>query len=432
MSTTDTSLRRHIIATLVSVSFLVLGAGGWAATAKLSGAVIAEGSLVVDSSTKKVQHPTGGIVAQLNVQEGDKVKAGDVLLRLDPTQTQSSLAIVVQSLNELRARKARLIAERDDQQSIAFPQDLKNESAKHPEVAQLLVSEQRFFELRAAARAGQKAQLREKIKQLQLQVEGQTRQATAKQKETDLVTRELIGVRDLYSKGLIQLPRLTQLERDDARLEGEYGQLMSSVAEARGKMVETELQIIQVDQDLRSEDAKDLHETESKIAEQTEKRIAAEDLLNRIDIRAPADGIVYQLTAHTVGGTVDKGEPIMMIVPVNDRLTVEARIPPKSIDQVHVGQRSNLRFTAFNQRTTPEIFGSVSLVAADAATDQKSGASYYTIRIEISPEELAKLGEVKLVPGMPVEAFVQTDARTMASYLVKPIADQLTRAFREH
>lgn len=428
----NSSIRRHVLVTTVTVLALGVGVGGIMANTDIAGAVIAPGILVVESNVKKVQHPSGGVVGEIRVKEGDRVRVGDILVKLDPTQTQSNLAIVVQSLNELRARRARLLAERDGTATIEFPDQMMKEAKVRQDIARLLTSEQRFFELRSLAREGQKSQLNEKISQLRQQIAGQTQQSEAKKTELDFVSNELVGVRELYSKGLVQLTRLTTLERDSARLKGDLGQLSSSMAEAKGKIVETQLQILQIDQDLRSEVAKDLSETESKIAEQSERKVAAEDLLNRIDIRSPADGIVYQMSANTIGGTIDKNEVVMMIVPIDDQLTVEAKITPNSIDQVHVGQTAILRFSAFNQRTTPEIRGTVSRVAADAAVDQKTNLASYVVRIEIPTNEIALLGKVKLLPGMPVEAFVQTDNRTIASYLVKPLADQIKRAFREH
>ena len=228
----------------------------------------------------------------------------------------------------------------------------------------------------------------------------------------------------------MQIQRVTALERDAARLEGERGQLIASIAQAKGKITETELQILQIDQDLRSEVAKELREIQGKIAELVERKVAAEDQLKRIDIRAPQDGMVHQSTVHTVGGVITAGEPIMLIVPEADELTVEAKVAPQDIDQVRVGQTAVLRFSAFNQRTTPELNGVVSRVSADLTTDQRTGAAYYAVRITLSESEIARLEGLQLVPGMPVEAFIQTGERTVLSYLMKPFTDQITRSFR--
>ena len=246
-----------------------------------------------------------------------------------------------------------------------------------------------------------------------------------------LINRELVGVRELWEKKLIPLTRLTQLEREATRLDGERGQLIAAAAQARGKVTETELQIIQIDQDLSSEVAKEMREIDGKIGEFIERKVAAEDQLKRIDIRAPQDGYVFQSTVHTVGGVITAGEAIMMIVPEADNLKVEAKVDPKDIDRLQIGQPVVLRFVTFNQRTTPELNGTVTLIAADASNDQRTGVSYFTIRIGMTAQEIARLGDVKLAPGMPVEAFVQTGERTMFSYLMKPLHDQLMRAFRE-
>ena len=424
------AISRHILAGVVLVGFLGVGLGGWASTAEISGALIAQGSVVVDSNVKKVQHPTGGVVGEVRAHDGDRVKAGDILVRLDETVTRANLAIVTKGLNELYARKARLGAERDGAESVAVPKELAG-NVNDRDVADALASERKLFELRRAARLGQKDQLQQRVSQLREQITGLTAQQEAKSKETALIEQELQGVRDLWAKNLVQLNRLTSLEREEARLQGERGALIASAAEAKGKIVETELQILQVDQEFTSDVAKELRETDSKIGEYVERKVTAEDQLKRTDIRAPQDGVVFQSNANTVGGVVTAGDPIMLIVPETDTLLVEAKVDPKDIDQVKLGQPVVLRFSAFNMRTTPELNGTVSRVAADTSNDQRTGQSYYVVRISMTAEEVARLGDVKLTPGMPVEAFIQTGERTMISYLVKPLHDQLMRSFRE-
>jgi HlyD family secretion protein len=424
------SIRRHILAGTILVAALVLGLGGWAATAQISGALIAQGSIVVDSNVKKVQHPTGGVVGELFVRDGDHVKAGDVLLRLDETVTRANLAIVTKGLTELYARKARLAAERDGADSVAVPPELAGH-LNDPDVKDALASERKLFELRRQDRLGQKQQLRERIAQLQEQITGLASQQDAKDKGIALVEQELQGVRDLWQKNLVQLSRLTSLQREEAQLQGERGQLVAQVAEAKGKIAEIQLQIIQVDEDLSSDVATELRDIDSKIGEFVERKVTAEDQLKRTDIRAPQDGIVFQSTANTVGGVITAGDPIMLIVPESDNLMVEVKVDPKDIDQVQFGQPVVLRFTSFNVRTTPELNGTVSRIAADTTTDQRTGQSYYLVRISMTADEIKRLGDVKLTPGMPVEAFIETGERTMLSYLVKPLRDQLMRAFRE-
>jgi HlyD family secretion protein len=301
----------------------------------------------------------------------------------------------------------------------------------NPDVSRVVRGEQKLFDLRKAARAGQKAQLRERIGQLKEEIQGLTQQTDAKKREIELINRELEGVRYLWTKNLIPIMRLTQLEREGVRIKGEHGQLSASMAQARAKITETELQIIQIDQDLRSEVAKELREIQGKMAELVERKVAAEDQLMRIDIRAPQSGVVHQLNVHTIGGVITASEPAMLIVPEADDLIVEVKLPPQSIDQLALRQPAVLRFSAFNQRTTPEINGNVVRISGDVVQDQKSGATYYLVHIATPAEEVARLEGLKLLPGMPVDAFIQTEARTVLSYLIKPLRDQIVKAFRE-
>jgi len=429
-SATRRSMRRHLVAAIVVVSVLVVGVGGWAATAVISGAVVASGSVVVDSNVKKVQHPTGGIVGELRVRDGDRVHAGDVVVRLDETVTRANLAIVTKGLGEMMARKARLESERDGLDAITFPAQLLAE-ADDPDRAAAIDSERKLFNLRKTARSGQKAQLRERIAQLGEEITGLAAQQNSKAKEIALIERELAGVRELWKQNLVQLTRLTALEREAARLDGERGQLVAASAQAKGKIAETALQILQIDQDIASDVAKELREVDGKIGELVERKVAAEDQLKRTDIRAPQDGTVFQLAVHTIGGVITAGDPIMLIVPEADNLLVEVKVNPQDIDQLQPNQKAILRFSAFNIRTTPEIEGVVTRISADTSTDQRTGQSYYTVRIAMPADQIERLGEVKLLPGMPVEAFMQTRDRTMLSYLIKPLHDQFLRAFRE-
>jgi HlyD family secretion protein len=405
--------------------------GGWAsAMTEMSGAVIAAGLLVVDSNVKKVQHPTGGIVKELLVRDGDRIPAGDVVIRLDETVTRANLAVVLKSLDELAARQGRLEAERDGSENVSFPDSLVRRGDK-PDVDRIITSEQKLFEFRRIARLGQKAQLSERVAQLNEEIRGLSGQADAKRREIELIHEELKGVRELWSKQLIPITRLMALEREAVRLEGDRNHLIASAAQAKGKITETELQILQIDQELRSEVSKELREIQAKTAELVERKITAEDQLARIDIRSPQDGVVHQLTVHTVGGVITASETLMLVVPEQDELTVEAKLPPQDIDQLRIGQNAVLRFSAFNQRVTPEINGTVRRISADISQDQRTGAFYYLVRIGISAEEVARLEGLKLIPGMPVDAFIQTDPRTIISYLVKPLRDQIAKAFRE-
>lgn len=429
-STARRSIRRHTGVALLATGLLVGGFGGWAAVTELSGAVVAPGSVVVDSHVKKVQHPTGGVVGEILARDGDRVRAGAVVVRLDETVARANLAMVAKSLDELHARQARLEAERDGLSTVVFPATLLDRMGE-AEVAGLLAGEQRLFASRGAARAGQQAQLKERVAQLEEQIEGLSLQAGAKADEIRLIQDELSGVQELWKKNLVPITRVTALKREETRLRGERGQLISNVAQAKGRISETGLQILQIEQDLRSEVAKELREGQAKIAELVERKVAAEDQLKRIEIRAPQDGVVHQSLVHTVGGVIEAGEALMLIVPETDELSIEVKVAPQDIDQLRSGQETMLRLSAFNQRTTPELKGRVSLIAADLVTDPRLGAQYYPVRIAFAAGERARLGGAKLVPGMPVEGFIQTGERTVLSYLTKPLTDHLAKAFRE-
>jgi HlyD family secretion protein len=425
------SIRDNLAVAAGLAAALVFGVGGWATYTMIAGAVIAPGQLVVESDVKKVQHPTGGVVGELLVREGARVKAGDVLIRLDETQTRANLDIVLKALDELAARRARDEAERDGAGVVVFPAELLARADADAGVAHLVDGETRLFVSRVAGREGQKAQLRERVTQLSEEIEGLTQQAAAKEREIALIGTELKGVRELFSKNLVPIQRVTALERDSTRLQGERGQLIAATASTRGKIAETRLQILQIDQEMRSDVGKDLAEIRGKWSELVEKRVAAQDQLKRIDMRAPQDGTVHQLTVHTIGGLVTPSEPAMLIVPEADQLLVEVKVQPQDIDNVRVGQRAMLRFPAFNTRTTPELAGDVSRVSADVTQDPKTGATSYTARIRLSAEETGRLGGLRLVPGMPVEAYMQIGDRSVLSYLVKPLTDQIAKAWKE-
>jgi HlyD family secretion protein len=423
------SIRRHLLAAGVIGGVLVVGLGGWARTTEIAGAVIAQGKLVVESDVKKVQHQTGGTVVL--VREDQLVHEGDVLVRLDDTQTKANLGILIKNLDELSARQARQEAEKGNADEIEFPEDLLARAPNEAQVAHILEEERKLFHFRADARTGQKAQLKERATQLREEVSGLAEQIEAKSKEIGLIDEELKGVLDLWNKKLIPYNRVTALQRDQARLEGEKGQLIASKASTSGKIAEVELQIIQVDQDFRSKVAEELSEVRTKISELAERKIAAEDQLRRVDIRSPQTGWVHELAVHTVGGVITPSETIMLIVPKDDALSVESRVQPNDIDQLHPDQPVRLRFSAFNQRTTPQLNGKVSWISPDLTQDQHTNTSYYTIRIKVPGQEIARLRGLKVLPGMPVEAFIQTENRTVFSYLVKPLADQVMRSFRD-
>lgn len=424
------ALRHLAIAGSAAIALFAGTVGVWAVATNLSGAVIASGQFVIDGNVKKVQHHAGGIVGELNVRDGDRVEQDAVLIRLDDTLTRSNLQILATQLDEFAARRARLLAERDGKSMVEPAPGLAARGGE-PAVAALLAAEQGLFEARRAAREGQKAQLTKRIGQLRDEITGLVAQQAARDRQAVLIEEELKGVRELYAKSLVALTRKTALEREAASLEGQRGQLIAAVAQAEGRIAETQLQIIQIDETLREDVMKELREIESRIAELAERRIAAEDQLKRMDIRAPSAGYVHQLAVHTVGGVVTAAEPIMLIVPSQDALLFEARVNPSDIDQIAPGQPALMRVHAFNQRTTPELNGTVRQISADTSRDAQTGAVFYTIRIGVPSEERARLAPNRITPGMLADAFVQTQDRTPLEFLLAPLTDQIARAFRE-
>jgi HlyD family secretion protein len=405
-------------------------AGGWATLVPLSGAVMIPGTVIVQSNIKKVQHQTGGIVSAILVQDGTHVREGDVLVELDATQVRTNLAVISKQLDEARARIKRLTAERDGRD--VPPSSQKAEAGQNPSnAAQVLDSEASLFTARSDARRSQKELMRNRIGQLNQEIIGMEAQIRSKQTQSELIARELEGVQTLYDKHLTPLTRLTSLQRDAARLDGEREQLVSAIAETRAKISESELQLVKLDQDFRADVMKDLRDIQDKEAELSERVVAARDLADRIDIRSPARGVIHELAVHTVGGVVAPGEAMMVVVPDTDELQIEGRLPTNEIDQVRTGQTALVRFPAFNQRTTPAVRGVISLVSANTSHDPQSTAAYYTVRASLLPDELARLSGMHLVSGMPAELFVVASSRTMMSYLFKPISDQLGHMFRE-
>jgi HlyD family secretion protein len=417
-----TGLRALLIVGGLAFSLMVL--------LPLSGAVVVPGNLVVQSNVKTIQHPTGGVVSQIPIRNGMRVTAGDLLLRLDSTQAQASLQVVSKQLDEVRAKISRLVAERDGQPRPAIPAEL---SARLDDgnVKNLLASEASLFRARVTARESQKELLQSKVSQLGQEIEGLEAQVASKAKQLELITGELTGVQELFDKRLVPLARLTTLQRESARIEGERGQLISTIAETKAKIGEAQLQIVRLDQDVRTEVVKDLGEAQGKEAELSERGVAARDVLDRIEMRAPTSGVIHQLAAHTIGGVIRAGDTIMEVVPDSDDLQIEARLQPNDIDQVRKGQQAYVRFSAFNQRVTPQLIGEVSYVSPDTTRDTQTNMSYFTVRIMLPEEERRRLAGLQLSSGMPAEVFMQTGSRTMLSYLFKPIMDQFQRAFVE-
>lgn len=426
----EDNLNRNVLYGYIALGALILGFGGWAVVSSINGAVIAPGSIVVETSVKKVQHKDGGIVENIFVKGGDFVEAGALLVQLDDTVTQANLSIISKQLSETEARQARLEAERDGLDAVSFPSSLVSQQTD-PDVAKTMNGERILFDVRKKAFEAQKAQSDERTVQLGEQIKGLLSQIHSKEAEVRLIKAQLEKYYFLREKGLIPTSRILELERDAASLEGQHGELISEVARTRAQVAEVLQQKAQAEQDRMTDIVEKLHEAQSQAAEFVDKKIAAEDLLRRIDIRSPQSGYVHEMTIHTVGGVIAPGETIMQIVPRGDALVVEAHISPNDIDQVYPWQPAIIRFSAFDQRSTPEVQAHIVTISADVAQDAAKQQTFYVVRLRVDKDEFERLGHRVLVPGMPAEVFMETGQRSAVSYFLKPLMDQIMRVFRE-
>ena len=418
---------RRVTFAIAVMALLVFGCGSWAATADLSGAIISQGSVVIGRHVKKIQHKEGGIIAAINVKNGDSITAGAPLIRLDDTQTRAELGIIQSQLIEFRARHARFTAERNGADNVVFPLELTIQ----PAAKSVMDGELQLFMENRRTRESQKQQLEQRVQQASEEVKGINAQRDAKKMELVLISKELEKVRELYEKQLTQQTRVYQLEREHVRLAGEHGNFIAQGARVAGQINELNLQILNLEQTARTEAQRELRATEARISELIEREVAAVDRLIRMEVKAPATGIVHQLGMHTIGGVVSPAEAILLIVPEGEALEIELKISPADIDQIAVGQDARLRFTAFNQRTTPEVQGIITFIAPDTAQDPKSRLDYFSVRVGLPAGTDWKVADRSITPGMPVEAFLTTGKRTAFSYLSKPITDQFSRTFRE-
>jgi len=425
------SIGRLIWSGGLAAALLVGGAGGLSVAIEIAGAVIAQGTVVVKSDVMTVQHARGGIVAQIAVNEGDRVTAGQRLVSLDGTQLEATRAIIEHSLDEMALKRARLMAERDGVAELILSPDLEARAAADSDFAGLVASERTLFALRATTTANQKQQLGEQKRQLASAIAGLEHQVAGRRQEQAIVASQLKGFRDLHDQGLIQLSQLNAAERDAAALEGDIGRIDASIAETRGRIAEIEVEILAVEQNLRREVATELGELNARIAEYEERRTAALDEIRRLDLVAPISGTVHELAIHTPGGVVAPGQTVLEVVPDTNEVAVETHVSPTEIDLIVPGQPVRLRLAAFNRRTAPELSGVVQRIAADATQDDRTGQSYFLVRVAVPADQLAALGDEKVVPGMIAEAHFLTASRTIATYLLQPLAEQFDRAFRE-
>jgi HlyD family secretion protein len=427
----DWSFRPFLILGYATLAVLVLGLGGWGVYARIAGAVIAMGTVEVAGNRQVVQHPMGGVVTEILARDGDVVHQGDVILRLEGDTQRAEFQTVEGQYFELLARQNRLEALRDTKDSIAFDPELLERQATDTRVRDLVVAQQGQFEASLDSLTKEQSQLDERSAQIEKQIDGLDFQLAAMKEQVDLTGQELDAQEKLMTQGLTQLTRVLSLRRDLAQLKGTQGATEASVAENRAKITEIDLEKIKNENKVRDDSIAELREIEFREIELRSKRQSLADEIARLDIRAPVAGVVYGSTADTLRGVVRAAEPILYIVPQDIDLIARTQIDAAKIDQVHVGQAATMRFSAFDSRTTPVVAGTISKVSADIFTDQHTGHTYYRADIALDDTVLAELAGRRLVPGMPVEAFIATEERSALSYFTKPMTDYFSRSLRE-
>lgn len=409
---------------------LAAGLGGWAATARIEGAVVAQGVFTVESQRRTVQHLEGGVVSQILARDGDIVAAGQVLMRLNGTVDEASLDAITGQMDELLARRARLLAQRDGGAAIAFPEALLDRRGD-PDIRRIMAGQESLFQAGQRSRAGQIDLMRQRIAGHDEEIAGLRARIAAERRQSELIGRELVGLRELHEKGYARLTRILALERAAAEIDGRIAGHRATIARAGNNIDEINLQIIQTAHDDREAVIRELRLVEPELARLSKQRAAAADRYARIEIRAPISGTVLGLRVHTIGGVVRPGEPILDIVPADEPLVLAAQIAVEDIDKVTAGLDTRVRLSALDQRTTPEMSGEVVSVSADRVIDEATGAPYYLARIRLNDSRFADTSGVGLVPGMPAEAFIRTGERTALNYLLKPLTDSLARSFTE-
>lgn len=416
---------------VLALVLLIGGFFGWALFSRIDGAIIAPGIIQVEQNRQIVQHPDGGVVAEINVTEAQTVQAGDLLIRLDGTRLKAELAIVEGQLYDSMARRARLEAERDDKAGPSFPQDLTELAASHPDVAEMIEGQRKLFDARLETVNAQISQLNKRLDQMAAQIQGIKAQGAAISDQIALLRPEIADQQKLLDKGLTQAVRLIDLKREVARLEGNKGELDGNLASAEGRATEIELQILQLKSARREEANTQLRDMGDKTLELAERRRALAEQVARLEIRAPVSGIVLGLQVTTPQAVLRPAEPVLYIIPQDRPLVIVAQISPLHVDEVHVGQSVQVVFAAFSARTTPQLKGHLTSISADAMSDQATHQSFYRAEIELEPGEIDKLEGQTLIPGMPVQAYVNTGTRSPMVYLLKPFTDYLHMAFRE-
>jgi HlyD family secretion protein len=425
------SARPSVIVGSVTAAILVLGFGVWSVASEIAGAVVASGQIEVSQNRQVVQHPDGGVVAEIAVKEAQPVKAGDLLIRLDGALVKSELAIVEGQLFEVMARSARLEAERNDAPAPEFSGELAELAKTRPEVADLIEGQRSLFTARRESVLKQSEQLQKRAAQIGSQIEGVDAQVAALSQQLDLIEQELTDQRTLLEKGLAQSSRVLALEREASRLQGSVGELQASRAQAEGRATEVELEVLRLAAVRREEANTQLRDIGARVLELAERRRSLTEQIARLEIRAPVSGTVLGLAVSTPQSVIRPAEPLLYLIPQDRPLIITAQVQTIDVDQVFVGQKVRLMFPAFSARTTPELNGHVVTVSADVLVDERAQMSYYKAEIALDPGEIDRLEGLTLIPGMPVETFIQTGARSPMAYLLKPFTDYFAAAFRE-
>ena len=424
------SARAPLIAGFVTLIALIGGFGGWSMLTTLDGAIVAPGKVEVALNRQIVQHPEGGVVERIAVTEGQAVQAGDLLIQLDGTLIRSELAVIEGQYTETLARRARLEAERNDADAIDFSGDLET-IPDRAAVSTAMDGQTRLFVARQDSFSRQTEQLEKRRAQIAAQIEGVQAQQAAITTQLALLRAELTDQQSLLAKGLTQSSRITALQRDEAQLMGDLGELISSKAQADGRATEVELEILRLGA-VRREDANtQLRDMDAQELELIERRRALTEQIARLDIRAPVSGLVLGLQVTTPRSVIRPADPLLYLIPQDRPLIISAQIAPIHRDEIHDGQPVKLTLPAFSSRTTPQLNGHVTVISADALSDPRSNQPYFRAEITLDPGELARLDGQILQPGMPVEAFVQTGARTPMAYLLQPFTSYFSHAFRE-
>lgn len=425
--------RLHLLAAsaFAIVCIFVIGFGAWAIHAPLESAAIAGGAIEAESSRKTIQHLEGGIVARILVKDGDEVTAGQVLIRLDDTKARATAQVLQGQLWDAQAREARLLAERDGRETVQFPLALRQAAKNNPDVEEIIAGQVKIFDTRRKLQSSRIEVIQQRKAQTEREIIGLHFQEEAAKKRAEIIKEEVSAIAPLVAKGLQTKPRLLQLEREQAEIDGRRGDTLAQISRAEQSVGESQAMILKLESDLHTEVAQTLRDTQVQISQLLERIQAATDVLARTEIRAPEAGTITDLRIHTPGGVIAAGEPLMDLVPRQDRLIVKVHVKPEDIDLVRPGLEAHVRLLSYKHRRVPPVEGVLTYVSADRLVDKETELAYYVARVRMNETSLQELPEVEVMPGMPVEVLIKTGEFTVANYVFRPVLDSFNRAFRE-